>query len=82
MGNAMAEMLDTFGVPEHFATHVGKIEDAGNGMMRVIHCIQRNGVLMPVCTLVRPASAVLMICPELRDFAIQIMCQTGDMLAH
>lgn len=78
----MAEMLDTFGVPEHFATHVGKMEDAGNGMMRVIHCIQRNGVLMPVCTLVRPASAVLMICPELREFAMRIMTQSAEVMFH
>jgi hypothetical protein len=53
------ETIDTFGVPEYFTTHLGAMEDAGGGMLRAIRCIKRNGMLIPVCTIVMPAIAVM-----------------------
>jgi hypothetical protein len=52
-------MIDTFGVPEYYSDRIGDIEDAGNGMIRVVRCIERHGVLIPVFSLVTPAIAML-----------------------
>jgi hypothetical protein len=51
-------MADAFGVPEYFYTHIGKIEEAGGGCMRVYCCIKREGVLLPVFTVIMPADAL------------------------
>lgn len=73
-------LLDTFGVPEFFTTHLGEVEDAANGMMRVIRCVKRGNVLVPVCTLVMPAMNVLKESNRYRDMAHQIL--HGEMMAH
>ena len=39
----MAEILDTYGVPEFFTSHAAAIEDAGDGMIRIIYGVSRNG---------------------------------------
>jgi len=69
----MAEMLDTFGVPEFYTSHVGAIEDAGDGMVRVIHCVTRNGVQCPVYSNVLPARSVLRFCRDAEEMAQKIM---------
>jgi hypothetical protein len=76
----MSEMLDTFGTPEYFSTHLGALEDAGGGMIRVIRCVQRNGVLVPVCSIVMPAVGVLRDGPLWREIATKIT--RGEMAVH
>ena len=50
------QLLDTFGVPEYFTTHLGDVEDAGGGMIRIVRCVQRGGVLIPVVSCIVPAT--------------------------
>lgn len=70
-------MLDTFGIPEYFVTHVGSIEDAGGGMIRIVRCVERGGVLIPVFSSVTPALAILKISPTLIDFAQKSLLMVG-----
>lgn len=76
----MGEMLDTFGVPEYFSTHLGDLEDAGDGMIRVIRCVKRNGIMVPVCTLIVPALNVLKEGPRYLEMARKVL--HGEMAAH
>lgn len=69
------EMLDCIGIPEFFTTHIGAIEDAGGGMMRVIRCIERNGVLIPVVSCVTPALSLLRSGVMLSEAAQKIACR-------
>lgn len=71
------EMVDTFGVPEFYADHIGAIEDLGNGMIRVIKCTKRQGVLVPVYSFVAPAVAFLADGAAMRNFATQIVNPEG-----
>lgn len=73
-------LLDTFGAPEFFTTHLGAVEDAGNGMLRIIRCVKRGGVLVPVVTLVMPAINVLKESPTYRNMAHKVL--HGEMAAH
>jgi len=68
-------MLDTIGVPEFFVTHVGAIEEAGDGLMRVVSCVQRHRALVPVYSKVIPACHVLRLAPELIDFARKVLLE-------
>lgn len=52
--SAEFKMTDYVNVPEYFATDVGLIEDAGGGNCRMIRCIKRGGILLPVYSLVSP----------------------------
>lgn len=74
------DMLDTFGVPEYFSTHLGDLEDAGDGMLRVIRCVKRNGVLIPVCSIVMPATGVLQDGMRFRIMAQKVA--RGELVAH
>lgn len=76
----MSEMLDTFGVPEFFTTHLGALEDAGGGMLRVIRCIERRGVLIPVVSVIMPALNVLQDSPRFREVTQKVA--RGEMAAH
>lgn len=67
------EMLDTFGVPEFYADHIGAIEDVGNGMIRVVKCVKRQGVLVPVYSFIAPAIAFLEDEKQLRSFAERML---------
>lgn len=71
------EMLDAIGVPEYFSTHTGDIEDAGGGMVRVIRCIERHGVLVPVYSAVAPAESMLRTGPEIREFCLRMLKGAG-----
>jgi hypothetical protein len=51
--------LDCIGVPEYFTTHLGSVEDVGNGLIRMVRCIQRNGVLIPVFSVVLPFASLV-----------------------
>lgn len=66
-------MLDCFGVPEYFATDVGDVEDAGGGNIRIVRCIKRGGVLVPVYSLVTPALQMVIDAPRVREVAIEIL---------
>jgi hypothetical protein len=70
-------MIDTFGVPEYFADKIGAIEDAGHGMVRIVRCIERQGILIPVFSLVTPAVAMLQEAPRFREMANRITCMEG-----
>jgi hypothetical protein len=49
------QSIDTFGVPEYWSDRLGAIEDAGHGMVRIVRCIERCGILIPVFTMITPA---------------------------
>lgn len=67
------QVLDCFGVPEYFTTHLGEIEDAGNGLVRVVRCIKRNGVLIPVFSQIIPAMAVLESLPTVSNMSHKVL---------
>lgn len=67
------EILDTFGAPEFWSDRIGEIEDAGNGMMRIVRCIERHGVLIPVFSCVTPAISVIHDGPRFREVAMRIV---------
>jgi hypothetical protein len=73
-------MIDTFGVPEYWSDKLGALEDAGNGMLRTVRCIERNGVLVPVFSCVMPAIAVLKDGPRYRETCMKIV--GGIISAH
>lgn len=64
--------VDTFGVPEYFTTHV-RLENAGNGLIRSIRCVERNGVLFPVFSYVTPATCMLQHSASHREFAQSVL---------
>jgi hypothetical protein len=74
----MSEMLDTFGVPEFYSDHVGAIEDAGSGMIRIVRCIERGGVLIPVFSCIVPALTVLKDAPRFRDVAMRVTMEMAS----
>lgn len=75
-----AEMLEGIDVPEIFTTHLGALEDAGGGMMRVVRCVKRRGVLIPVVNLIVPAVNILQESGNFRHIAQQIL--HGEMATH
>lgn len=76
----MLEMLDGFDLAEVYTTHLGTLEDAGDGMMRVIRCVKRRNVLVPVVSIILPAIGVLQDGPRFREAAQEIV--RGNMAAH
>lgn len=74
------EVLDCAGVPEFYSDRLGSLEDAGNGMLRIVRCIERRGILIPVFSFVMPALAVLRDSPKYQEVAQQIM--VGAMALH
>jgi hypothetical protein len=65
-------IFDTFGVPEFFVTEIGAIESAGGGNTRVIRCIKRRGVLVPVFTYVTPTLNLVIDAATVREQAQEI----------
>jgi predicted HTH transcriptional regulator len=65
--------IDIFGVPEFFTSHVGVIEDAGYGMVRLVHCITRNGVQQPVYSNVASAESILRLCRDAEAVATKVL---------
>ena len=63
--------LDCIGVPEYFTTHLGSVEDVGNGLIRMVRCVQRNGVLIPVFSVVLPFASLVDV-PRIRERAQKI----------
>lgn len=74
------QVLDCIGVPEFYSDKLGALEDAGCGMMRVVRCIERRGVLIPVFCLITPALSVLRDSPKYQDVAREII--VGAMALH
>jgi hypothetical protein len=68
-----SEMLDDVHVQEIFYTHIGSIEDAGSGMIRIVRCVERHGLLVPVLSTVSPAISVLKLSKDANDFARRIL---------
>lgn len=60
--------VDTFGLQEFFTTDVF-LEAAGNGLVRSIRSIVRNGITIPVFSYVTPAVCMIRNGPDHRDFA-------------
>lgn len=75
-------MADAFGVPEFFVTHVGEIEDAGGGNVRVFRCIKRCGVLIPVFSLVTPTFSMIPQAKEIMDAARNLVVQEAMERRH
>jgi hypothetical protein len=69
----MPQMLDDAHVQEIFYTHIGSIEDAGTGLVRIVRCIERHGVLVPVLSTVSPAISVLKLSKDANEFARRIL---------
>lgn len=67
------EMLDTIGVPEFYSDRLGTIEDAGNGMIRSVRCIERGGVLIPIYSCVVPAITMLRDGPIYRAMSMKVV---------
>jgi hypothetical protein len=64
--------IDIFGVPEYFSSHVGAIEDAGYGMVRLVR-ITRNGVQQAVCSNVASAESILRLCRDAEAVATKVL---------
>jgi hypothetical protein len=78
----MKEMLDCVGVPEFYSDKLGALEGAGNGMVRAVRCIERNGVLIPVFSCVMPAYGVLKDGPRFREMCLRVINDMRGELAH
>ncbi|UQD69231.1 hypothetical protein JEY40_24765 [Bradyrhizobium japonicum] len=72
------EMLDDAHVQEIFYTHFGPMEDAGNGMVRIVRCIERHGVLVPVISTVCPALAALKLSKDVNEFTRRILREHSE----
>jgi hypothetical protein len=62
--------IDTFGIPEYFCNHIGAIEDAGHGMVRIIRGIKRDGHFQPVFSLVVPASQIAIDAAAISEYVL------------
>jgi hypothetical protein len=71
---------DTWGVPEFFIT-CNKIEQAGDGLIRVVSYVERHGTLIPVCSRVMPLVAALKLQRDTRDMVERLMLE-GAALSH
>ncbi len=67
------QLLDMYGIPEYYTTHAGLIEDAGDGVLRVVRCVMRNGGLQPVYSALAPASRIIATCENMRIVAERIL---------
>jgi hypothetical protein len=72
-------MADSFGVPTYYVTDVVK-EDAGCGNIRMMNCQIRNGILIPQCEVIVPASRLLPIVSEASAFVRDIFCREQALL--
>lgn len=59
--------MDSFGVPEFFATHIGEVEYLEGGIVRIVRTVSRAGVMMPVYSLITPLECVLQASRQLRE---------------
>lgn len=66
MGQAYVEMLP---VEDVFITSLGKVEPLGNGLVRVILCVEDSGVNVVKCRLVIPVKCAV----EMNDAAAAIL---------
>jgi hypothetical protein len=67
------QILDTAGVPEYWSCCTGVVEDASDGNIRIVRCIKRNGVLIPVMSSVMPALSALRDSITVREVAQQVI---------
>lgn len=72
------DMLDDAHVQEVFYTHIGAIEDAGSGLVRIVRCIERHGLLIPVLSTVSPAMSVLKLSRDANEFARKILLEHAE----
>lgn len=64
--------IDITGIPEYFFCH-NELEDAGDGLIRIVRYIKRNGIIQPVCSTVSPALSVMNLGREAYDFARKVL---------
>jgi hypothetical protein len=67
-------VVDTFGVPEYFAPAY-RMEDAGDGMIRIVRGIERHGIFIPACSTVMPAITVMRLGKEAIEFARSMLME-------
>lgn len=60
--------IDTVGVPEFWASCVGEVEIAGDGLVRLIVCTSRQDENVPVYSVVMPAVGLLQAIPLMSAF--------------
>jgi len=65
-------MADHYSVPEYFTTHVGLVEDAGGRNMRVVRCIKRGGILLPVYSFITPTINMIKCVPPVQQAAMHL----------
>lgn len=70
-------LVDVTGMPEYFVTELGHVEDAGNGLLRVVRCIKRNGMLIPVFSQIIPAQSVLESLSTVSEMSRKILRGSG-----
>ena len=79
------QMLDATGVQEFFYTTIGKTEPAGGGCVRVYCCVEREGVLVPVFTVVMPAMSLVIAAKVAQEAGIDAFNKdalAGAMTTH
>lgn len=64
--------IDITGIPEFFFCH-NELEDAGDGLIRIVRYIKRNGIIQPVCSTVSPALSVMNLGKEAYEFARKVL---------
>lgn len=64
--------IDIAGIPEFFYEH-SELEDAGNGLVRIVRYIKRHGVIIPVCSTISPAISVLELGRKAEVFARDVL---------
>lgn len=68
--------IDTWGVPEYFVTS-NKIEEAGDGLVRIISFVERHGSLKPVCSRVMPLIAALRLERETKEVVERLLLENA-----
>jgi len=72
------EMLDCVGIPEFFATTIGKIEQAGGGCIRAYVCVEKGGLLVPQYAVVMPALNMIAATKRVQEAALCLFNQTRE----
>jgi hypothetical protein len=70
--------IDTIGVPEFWASNVGEVEVAGDGLVRLIVCTSRQEENIPVYSVVMPAVGLLKAIPLMSALCKRSLGDTGS----
>lgn len=65
-------MIDLLGCPEFFVNEIGAIEDAGDGLIRIVRGIRRGEEFIPVFSFVTPVSKFIEVRTRVQALAQKI----------